>query len=176
MGKGKTVGAAQWQVVLSFTSSAQQRTVTCLTSYLAKRSLSLLEPDVSSSHLIGKTGRLLSQRLRKSKQQLIWLWNKTWKGTWTTYCLRRRRHRHRSPACVEEKETLVRGFRLVPLKAITLSEAQYNLDPGSTYAALLLLVPFATTAPPLAWVPLAPIPKFGSGNSINNTRARRGNV
>lgn len=77
---------------------------------------------------------------------------------------------------MEEKETLVRGFRLVSLKAITLLEAQYILHPGSTYAALLLLVPFATTAPPLAWVPLAPIPKFGSGNSINNIRARRGNV
>lgn len=42
-----------------------------------------------------------------------------------------------------------------------------------TYAALLLLVPFGTTAPPLAWVPLAPIPRFGSGNSINNTEAER---
>lgn len=41
----------------------------------------------------------------------------------------------------------------------------------NTYAALLLLVPFGTTAPPLAWAPLAPIPRFGSGNSINNAEA-----
>lgn len=34
-----------------------------------------------------------------------------------------------------------------------------------------MFVPFGTTAPPLAWVPLAPIPKLGSGRSIiNNER------
>ncbi len=46
----------------------------------------------------------------------------------------------------------------------------------NTYAALLLLVPFGTTAPPLPWVPLAPIPRFESGNSINNKEADRGEM
>lgn len=41
-----------------------------------------------------------------------------------------------------------------------------------TYAALLLLLPFGTTAAPFAWVPLAPIPRFGSGNSINTHRGK----
>lgn len=46
--------------------------------------------------------------------------------------------------------------------------AQKQIHHPHTYGAGLLLVPFGTTAPPLAWVPLAPIPRFGSGNSINN--------
>lgn len=67
---------------------------------------------------------------------------------------------------VKSKSKTIRRYRK---HKADISAQSVTLPRTDTYAALLLLVPFGTTAPPPAWVPLAPIPRFGSGNSINNT-------
>lgn len=64
----------------------------------------------------------------------------------------------------------------VHIKSILCQQVKHQKIHKHTYAACLLLAPFGTTAPPLAWVPLAPIPRFGSGNSINDRVIGKCNV
>lgn len=109
------------------------------------------------------------------------------KSTWTTCCPHHHHHRQ-SLACNKEKRAMWKVSHTFSQTILTttvksksktisryrkhkadISAQSVTLPWTDTYAALLLFVPFGTTAPPPAWVPLAPIPRFGSGNSINNT-------